>query len=113
MQSTLLDVDVRKTAHYLVFHDVIELTVVSDGKDRKSRPEKGIVDNFENYLPYRVGLDNYIAQLTTGQRYPIVKMQPIQIISSDQSNLLQLTDLLLGSLQAAMLGISNRPVKRE
>jgi hypothetical protein len=94
-------------------YDVIELTIVSDGKDRKSRPEQGIVDNFEDYLPYRVELDNIIAQLTTERHYPTVKMQPIQVISSDRSNLLQLTDLLLGSLQAAMLGISNRPVKRE
>jgi hypothetical protein len=92
-------------------YDVIELTVVSDGKDRKSRPDQGIVDNFEDYLPYRVELDNIITQLTTERHYPTVKMQPIQVISSDQSNLLQLTDLLLGGLQAAMLGISNRPVK--
>jgi hypothetical protein len=94
-------------------YDVIELTVVSDGKDRKSRPEQGIVDNFEDYLLYRVELDNIMSQLTTEQRYPTVKMQPVQVISSGQSNLLQLTDLLLGSLQAAMLGISNQPVKRE
>ncbi len=93
-------------------YDVIELTVVSDGKDRKSRPEQGVVDNFENYLPYRVELDNMMTQSSTGRRYPTVKMQPIQVISSDQSNLLQLTDLLLGSLQAAMVGISNRPTKK-
>ncbi|MCL6512546.1 MAG: hypothetical protein K6U78_17900 [Anaerolineae bacterium] len=54
-----------------------------------------------------------MTQSSTGRRYPTVKMQPIQVISSDQSNLLQLTDLLLGSLQAAMVGISNRPTKRE
>ena len=94
-------------------YDVIELTVVSDGKDRKSRPDQGIVDNFEDYLPYRVELDNMESRSTTEQRYPTVKMQPVQIISSGQSNLLQLTDLLLGSLQAAMLGASKRPVKRE
>jgi len=93
-------------------YDVIKLTVFSDGKDRKSRPDQGIVDNFENYLPYRVELDNF-QKFTTEENYPIAKMQPIHIISSDESNLLQLTDLLLGGLQAAMLGISNRPVKRE
>jgi hypothetical protein len=71
-------------------YDVIELTVVSDGKDRKSRPDQGIVDNFEDYLPYRVELDNITTKLTSERRYPTVKMQPIQIISSDQSNLLQL-----------------------
>jgi len=93
--------------------DVIELTVVSDGKDRKSRPDQGIVDNFENYLSYRVELDNFLKVITEGN-YPIVKMQPIQVIPPGQSNdLLQLTDLLLGSLQAAMFGISDRPVKRE
>jgi hypothetical protein len=93
-------------------YDVIELTIVSDGKDRKSRPEQWIVDNFEDYLPYRVELDNFLKVVTEGN-YPIIKMQQIQVISSDQSNLLQLTDLLLGSLQAAMLGKSNRSVKRE
>jgi hypothetical protein len=94
-------------------YDVIELTVVSDGKDRKSRPMQGIVDNFEDYLHYRVELDNMMAQLTTERHYPTVKMQQIRVISSEQNNLLQLTDLLLGSLQVAMFGISNRPVKRE
>jgi hypothetical protein len=93
-------------------YDVIELTVVSDGKNRKFRPDQGIVDNFEKYLADRVELDNFL-KFTTEGNYPIVKMQPIQVISSDQSNLLQLTDLLLGSLQAAMLGKSKWPVKRE
>jgi len=94
-------------------YDIVELTLVSDGKDRKSRPEQRIVDNFEDYLPYRVELDNAMTQSRAGRRYPTVKMRPIQVISSDQSDLLQLTDLLLGSLQAAIVGVSKRPTKIE
>ncbi len=94
-------------------YDEIELTVISDGKDRKSRPDQNLVDNFEQYLPYRVELDNIIRQLTDNRPYPTVKMKPVQIIDSSKSDLLQLTDLLLGAFQAALLGISNRPVKKE
>jgi len=94
-------------------YDIIELTLVSDGKDRKSRPEQGIVDNFESYLPYRVELDNMMAQSGGRRHHPTVKMRPIQVIASNQSDLLQLTDLLLGGLQTAIVGVSNRPTKRE
>lgn len=93
-------------------YDEITLTLVSDGKDRKSRPEQGVVDNFEAYIPYRVELDNWLAQQDNPQ-YPTVSMKPIQILSSQQSDLLQLTDLLLGATQAALVGLSKRPVKRE
>jgi len=70
------------------------------------------VDNFEAYIPYRVELDNWLAQQDS-PRYPTVSMKPIQILSSQQSDLLQLTDLLLGATQAALVGLSNRPVKQE
>ncbi|MEM2002893.1 MAG: hypothetical protein QXT77_09635 [Candidatus Methanomethylicaceae archaeon] len=93
-------------------YDEITLTLISDGKDRKSRPEQGVVDNFEKYIPYRVALDNWLAQQDS-PRYPTVSMKPIQILSSQQSDLLQLTDLLLGATQAALVGLSNRPVKQE
>ncbi|MCS7177631.1 MAG: DUF3800 domain-containing protein [Candidatus Kapabacteria bacterium] len=94
-------------------YDDITLTVVSDGKDRKSRPEQKLVDNFEAYLPYRVELDNWVKQLTTNRPYPTVRMNPVQTIDSAASDLLQLTDILLGATQAALMGISNRPVKQE
>ncbi|MCX8139280.1 MAG: DUF3800 domain-containing protein [Gemmataceae bacterium] len=93
--------------------DEIELTVISDGKDRKSRPDKNLVDNFEKYLPYRVELDNIVRQLTTNRPYPSVRINRVQTISSAKSNCLQLTDLLLGAVQAALMGIAKRPVKQE
>ena len=94
-------------------YEFIELKIVSDGKNRKSRPDQGITDNFEEYLPYRVELDNFIVNLTNKRSHPIVKIREIQTISSDGNDLIQLTDLLLGSIQASILGLSNRPVKRE
>lgn len=94
-------------------YDEITLTVVSDGKDRKSRPEQNLVDNFEDYLVYRVELDSVLSQVQNRCPYPTVRMNPVQTIDSATSNLLQLTDILLGSTQAALMGISNRPVKQE
>ncbi|GBD26187.1 hypothetical protein HRbin30_01517 [bacterium HR30] len=94
-------------------YDEITLTVVSDGKERKSRPGQGIVDNFESYLPYRVELDNFLAQRSNERPYPNVCMKPVQIITSTSSDLLQLTDLLLGATQAALVGTSKRLVKQE
>ncbi|OUC09622.1 hypothetical protein RY27_01720, partial [Litorilinea aerophila] len=87
-------------------YDEIELTVISDGKDRKSRPEQNTVDNFEEYLPYRVELDNVVRHLTTNRPYPLVRMTSVQTPRSQESDLLQLTDLLLGATQAALMGIS-------
>lgn len=94
-------------------YEEVELTVISDGKDRKSRPEQGVVDNFEQYLPDRVEADNLVAQLGGNKKIPWVRMSPVQTISSASSDLLQLTDLLLGATQAALSGISKRPVKQE
>jgi hypothetical protein len=95
----------------LGYHE-LELTVVSDGKDRKSRPEQNVVDNFEGYLPYRVELDNS-RQQALDPHYPTVAMNPVQTINSAEDDLLQLTDLLLGATQVALSGKSQRPVKRE
>lgn len=93
-------------------YDEIILTLVSDEKDRKSRPEQGFVDNFEEYVPYRVELDSRSTQRDNPQ-YRAVSMKSIQTFPSQQSDLLQLTDLLLGAIQAALIGLSTRPVKRE
>jgi len=93
--------------------DEIELTVISDGKNRKSRPDRNLVDNFEQYLPYRVELDNFVRQMKSNSPYPLVRINPVQTISSSESNFLQLTDLLLGAVQGALMGISKRPVKQE
>lgn len=94
-------------------YDEISLTLISDGKDRKSQPERDVGDNFESYIPYRVELDNFLAQQNTQGAYPTVRMNPIQIFSSEQSDLLQCADLLLGATQAALAGLSKRPVKQE
>ncbi len=95
----------------LGYHE-LELTVVSDGKDRRSRPEQNMVDNFEDYLPYRVELDSFLRQMQD-PHYPTVVMKPVQTSNSAKDDLLQLTDLLLGATQVALSGKSQRPVKRE
>lgn len=94
-------------------YDEIELTVISDGKDRKSRPAQGVVDNFDDYVAYRVELDNFLARLGGWTQSPKVRVIQIQTVTSASSDLLQLTDLLLGATQAALVGASSRPVKRE
>lgn len=94
-------------------YDEITLTFISDGKDRKSRPEQNLVDNFEEYLPYRVELDNAQSQIQNKRPYPKVRMNPVQTIDSATDDLLQLNDVLLGSTQAALMGMSKRPVKQE
>lgn len=93
--------------------DEIELSVISDGKDRRSRPDKNLVDNFEEYLSYRVELDNFNIQQSTNHSYPRIRMREVQTLNSSESNLLQLTDLLLGTTQTALMGISKRPAKQE
>lgn len=95
-------------------YDEIELTVVSDRKDRKSRPDVGLADNFESYLAYRVELDSWFARSKSGSnKYPAVKMQPVRSEDSAQSDLLQLTDLLLGCIQSALSSKAKSPVKQE
>ncbi len=42
--------------------DRVTIRFVSDAKDRASRPDQGMVDNFDEYLPYRAEFDAYIAQ---------------------------------------------------
>lgn len=92
--------------------DQITLTLVSDGKDRKSRPDQGLVDNFEAYIPYRVEIDNLLKRLTEDQTYPSLIMNPVRIVRSDQDDLLQLTDILLGAIQSALIKSSIRPTKQ-
>lgn len=93
-------------------YDQITLTLVSDGKDRKSRPDQGLVDNFELYITYRVESDNLDKWLFANQSYPFIKMKPVRIIPSDQDDLLQLTDILLGATQSALVNSAIRPTKR-
>lgn len=94
-------------------YESITLTFISDGRSRKSKPDQNMVDNFEEYLPYRVELDNFIKKQTSQQRYPSLTMNRVEVIDSQNCNLIQLTDLLLGAVQSALMGISKRPVKQE
>ena len=87
------------------------LTIVSDAKERKSRPDQGIMDNFESYLPYRVELDAFLGQ-QTGKNYPFVNVKAVQLFDSADSDLLQLVDLLLGALQNAVIAGARRETKR-
>lgn len=69
-------------------YDEVELTLISDEKGRKSRPEQGLVDNFEEYIPYRVELDNLLAQQSSSQPYPVVRMLPVRAINSAATDVL-------------------------
>jgi len=90
--------------------DQLSIEFVSDAKDRATRPDKGMIDNFEEYLPYRAQLDSYLSQMQ-GRRFPIITMS-LQLCDSATNDLLQFTDLLLGACQMALVAASSRPVKR-
>ena len=91
--------------------DKVLITFVSDAKDRRSRPDKVLVDNFENYIPYRAEVDAFLSQ-TKGRPYPDVKVS-LKLQESSKEDLLQLCDLLLGATQEVVVAGSNRPTKRE
>lgn len=93
--------------------DEVTVRFISDAKDRSSRPEKGIVDNFEDYLPFRVELDSFLSSQRRHNRYPQVQVTSLHLSDSSSEDLLQFTDLLLGATQMALVASSNRPVKRE
>jgi hypothetical protein len=91
--------------------DRVSIKFISDQKDRRSRPDKGLIDNFESYIPYRTELDCFLSQ-AHGRRYPDIKLELI-LEDSKNNDLLQLCDLLLGSVQMAIVGGSKRIVKQE
>ncbi|MDI6698282.1 MAG: hypothetical protein QME85_05030 [Candidatus Saccharicenans sp.] len=91
--------------------DEVFIKFISDAKDRCTRPEQGMVDNFESYIPYRAELDSYLAKITK-KRYPLVRIE-LELKDSSRENGLQFTDLLLGATQMALIGKSGREVKRE
>lgn len=92
-------------------YERVRLTAISDGKDRRSCPDQGIVDNFEDYVPERVELDNWLSREVHRKDYPIVTMSRIKVLSSKENDLLQLTDLILGAFQCALVCSSGRPTK--
>lgn len=92
-------------------YDKIEVTFISDAKNRSSSLDEGIVDNFESYIPYKAALDNWIAREAEGKPYPQLNISELHPVDSKLEDLLQLTDLILGALQKALIGGSTTGVK--
>ncbi|HEK86072.1 MAG TPA: hypothetical protein ENO29_06935 [Candidatus Aminicenantes bacterium] len=92
--------------------DEIEVEFVSDKKDRCTRPNQELFDNFEQYLPYRVQLDSYLNQ-DKDFVYPKIKKMLIRLEDSKENDLIQLCDILLGATQTALVGKANRNTKLE
>ncbi|WNC60568.1 hypothetical protein RHJ80_01030 [Thermosynechococcus sp. QS41] len=82
---------------------------ISDAKDRATRPDRDLTDNFEQYLPSRAELDSLLSQSPS---YPFLNMD-LELRDSAKEDLLQLCDLLLGATQMALVAGSSRPTKRE
>jgi len=80
-------------------------------KDRKTSPDRQLVDNFQSYLPRRVESDIKSARHGSGHGYPEVFMQPVQLIDSQSDDLLQLIDLILGASQEALVCGASRRTK--
>lgn len=89
----------------------VELRMVSDEKNRKSRPDQQMVDNFEQYLPWRIERDVGQAY-EQGRKYPKIRVAQLSCCNSKHEDLLQLLDVLLGATQEALVGGSSRPTKR-
>lgn len=92
--------------------DRVVLRIVSDAKDRKSQPDQGMVDNFDNYVPWRVETDAERAK-QGGSNYPAVSVAHLDLQHSADDDLLQLLDILLGATQEALVGGATRPTKRK
>jgi len=91
--------------------DEVEISLVSDAKDRMSRPDQGWMGNFEQYLPFRVELDAFLGKLE-GKPYPAVQLE-LRLEDSAKNDSLQFCDLLLGATQQALVASSSWPTKRE
>jgi len=91
--------------------DKLHVQFVSDAKDRMTRPDQGMVDNFEQYVPYRAQVDAWLSQ-AQGKRYPSLSLR-IRQEDSSSDDLLQLTDLLLGATQTALSSGASHKTKRE
>lgn len=91
--------------------DDLSIEFVSDQKERATRPDQGLIDNFDSYLPYRAELDAFLSR--QGNRsYPEVSLE-LTLKDSADDDVLQLCDLLLGATQMALVGASSRRTKRE
>lgn len=90
--------------------DEVFIVFISDAKFRMRRPEEGWIDNFEEYIPYRAQLDSYLNRLE-GKKYPIVKIERLEIEDSSKNILLQFYDILLGATQMAIVAGSTKETK--
>ncbi|MCI4463281.1 MAG: DUF3800 domain-containing protein [Caldisericum sp.] len=90
--------------------DELSIVFISDAKFRMRRPEEGWIDNFEEYIPYRAQLDSYLNRLE-GKKYPIVKIERLEIEDSSKNILLQFCDVLLGATQMAIVARSTKETK--
>lgn len=91
--------------------DELAIHFVSDAKEQASRPDRRLIDNFEDYLPYRAELDAFLSQ-QSNPSYPLVSLD-LKLQDSANDDLLQLCDLLLGATQMALVAGSKQPTKRE
>ena len=91
--------------------DEVKIAIISDKKDRVFRPDEGVVDNFEEYIPYKVEMD-YFSKFILNDKYPKIHVS-ISLKDSSEDILLQYCDLLLGATQAALTGNVSNTVKRE
>ncbi|MEM0204045.1 MAG: hypothetical protein QXO16_08490 [Archaeoglobaceae archaeon] len=89
----------------------LHIRFISDAKHRRTRPDKEMTDNFEEYIPCRAKLDAFLAQ-DEGRQYPSITME-LELKDSRKEDLLQLCDLFLGATQAALVGNAQKKTKRE
>lgn len=91
--------------------DYLQIHFVSDAKNRRTRPNQGMTDNFEEYIPYRAELDAFLAK-TEGKPYPSLKVG-LELKNSADEDLLQLCDVILGATQTALVGKAQKETKRK
>lgn len=99
-------------------YDEVELTMYSDDKSRRTCPDKGFIDNFVSYIPQKVNLETFTARYLEGKPYPNVRFTGDVILvksgtDSKSAQLIQLTDLLLGAVQQAVVAGSQVETKVE
>lgn len=96
----------------------VKLKIYSDKKDRKTSPTGELLDNFDKYVPFRVWMDSILEKLYKQRAVPRIHFHssPLVLIDSSERSpdgeLIQLTDMLLGSLKQ-VIEPSKKPTKLE